>query len=311
MAVPLGAGFALRTARLDALLQSTDAIVVGMDRDGILTEWSAGAQRLFGYTRDEVLGHHASILAPPERKEEASHSGVRLARGEAVRDFRTVRVAKDGTRLEVSMDLAPVRSQAGAYDGAIGVLHDLSGERRLERHVQYLERSYAMLAGIIDAAVRIRDLPALHREACRVAVERGGLRMAWVGMIDPRTELVTPVAHAGHEDGYLLATNITARTSLRGMGPTGRAIREGRPIVSADVEHDPAMEPWRQAALSRGYRSAAAFPLRKGGRIVGTMNFYSGERDFFTPSAVSLLASIANVLSFAADSAASGVSGPA
>lgn len=173
-------------------------------------------------------------------------------------------------------------------------------ERRLERHIVYLERATALLAGVVDAAIQATDMTELYREACRVAVEQGGLRFAWVGQINRAGEIV-PVAHAGVDEGYLVAAAITAKTTPRGSGPTGRAIREGRPIVTADIRTDPTMAPWREAALARGYRSAGAFPVRRAGTIVGTINFYSAETEFFTPSAVRLLTSIANVLSFAED----------
>lgn len=291
-----------REDRLAALVDATDEPLMAVDQDGLFVEWSRGAERLFGYKRAEVLGRHASFFAPPERKEELSHNIVRVARGETVRTT-TVRLRKDGTPLEVELVVSGMRDPSGAFAGIWTVVHELAEQRRMERHVQYLERSFALLQGISETARRATSDGELQREACRLAVERGGMRMAWYGRLDRRTGLVQAVAHAGHEDGYLLQTSITTRDEPRGRGPSGRAIRERRPVVSSDVEHDPSFGPWREAALARGYRSAAAVPVIVGEEVVGTLNFYAGERDLFTPSTVRLLSSIADVLSLAEERA--------
>lgn len=276
---------------------------MSVDERGVLVEWSPGAQRLFGWTREEALGQPASFFAPDANKEDVYHNIVRVARGDVVRGVRTVRVHKDGTRVDVEMTLTPVRDGDGALRGMWGLFTDASDRARLERVVTALERALSMLEGIAMAARRSEGLPELYREACRVAVERGGLRMAWVGRVDARTHQVAPVAHAGAEDGYLLQTSITLKEEPRGLGPTARCVRERRPVVCSDIEHDPSMLPWRDAALARGYRSAAAFPILDRGEVVATMAFYAAERDFFTPSALRLLGSIADILSSAVETA--------
>lgn len=177
---------------------------------------------------------------------------------------------------------------------------DAATARRREHHIEYLERAYAMLSGVVEAAIHATDVTALYQEACRVVVEQGGLRFAWAGRVNRAGEVI-PIAHAGVEEGYLASASVTAKQTPRGSGPTGRATREGRPIVTDDIATDSSMAPWREAALARGYRTAGAFPVRRGGAVVGTVNFYSGEPGYFTPSAVRMLTSIANVLSFAED----------
>lgn len=288
--------------RLDALADVGGAAVMSIDETGVFVEWGRGAERLFGWSRAEVLGRHVTFFAPSEMREEAVHMIVRFVRGEAVETFDTVRLRKDGSRVEVSMALAAVRDEDGTFRGLVAIAHDLAARRRAERVAAYLERAFGLLEGVVDAAFDAKDETALAREACRLCVERGGLRMAWFGRLDPRTGAVVPVTSSGHEDGYLAQTNITARAEQRGMGPTGRAVRDGRPAMSSDIAHDPSMAPWREAALARGYRSAACFPIHRKGKVVGTLNVYAGEPDFFTPSTMRSLGTIAKTLShFPAD----------
>lgn len=288
-----------RFQRLASLAEGLPEAVMAMDIHGRITEWGVGATRLFGWAREEALGQPGTLVAPPERKEEIQHNLTRLVRGEAVVEFQTVRVRKDGSTFDASVTLAPVRGADGALVGMWGLVRDATPQRNLERRLSHLESAFAILDGLTGIVGNKDELAAVFREACRIAVERGGLRMAWIGRVDPVTKRVAPVAHAGHEAGYLAATEMTVTPQPRGMGPSGRAIRERRPVLSADVANDPAMAPWRDAALARGYRSSAAFPIVRGDEVVAMMAVYASEPDFFTPSATRILAAMANLLSLA------------
>ena len=130
-----------------------------------------------------------------------------------------------------------------------------------------------MLSGAYEAIVRVRLRGPLFEEVCRVLVERGHLRMAWVGEVDDHGWIV-PVALAGVTDGYLDDLRISVLDVAEGRGPTGTATRERRHMVVADIATDERMRPWREAALARGYRSAAAFPLVVDDRSVAVLTAY-------------------------------------
>lgn len=166
-------------------------------------------------------------------------------------------------------------------------------------HIAYVQRAFAMLEGAIQAALAHADEQGLHEEICRMIVERGGLKMAWIGRVEPRGGHLRPLAWCGDESGYIHQLNIQMHDPVRGEGPSARSIRGSRPVVTNDIEHDPQMAPWREAALARGYRSAGAFPIRRDGIAVGTLSVYAGEPGFFTPTAVRWLSAVADVLSFA------------
>ena len=130
--------------------------------------------------------------------------------------------------------------------------------------------------------VRTTDADELLRDVCRFAVEFGGFRMAWIGMIAEGGEEVQPVAWAGFEDGYLAAIQpISVLDRPEGRGPTGSAFREGKAFGSLDIATDPRMAPWREEALRRGYRSWVALPIRVRGDVVGAFSLYASEAFFF------------------------------
>jgi PAS domain-containing protein len=133
---------------------------------------------------------------------------------------------------------------------------------------------------------------------CRIMVEDGGLVMAWTcRMADGKP---THVTHWGHEDGYIEATLAIYEVLADGQGPTRRATREGRHVLCDDIATDPNMAPWRGLALSRGYRSSAAFQIRHQDDIT-LINLYAPEPHFFTTEIVALLDDLCQDLAFAFD----------
>lgn len=182
------------------------------------------------------------------------------------------------------------------------LIHNI--ERSVERKqahdtIIHLSRLNSVLSSTNRAVIRIRDRQALLNEACRIAVEEGEFLMAWIGMVDPQTRSVIPVAACGYEEGYLSTLSISVDNIPKGMGLTGTAIREGQPIISNDIASDPRMAHYREEAEKRGYRSSASLPLRCGDRIVGAMRFYSCEKNFFNDQEIQLLEVLSADIGFA------------
>ena len=169
-----------------------------------------------------------------------------------------------------------------------------------ERGAERVARVYATLSMAYEAIVRIRQRVPLFEEVCRVLVERGQLRMAWVGEVDDHGWII-PIAHAGVTDGYLDGLRITVRDVPEGRGPTGTAARERGHMLVTDIAMDERIAPWREAALARGYRSSAAFPLVLDGRCVAVLTAYASEPGFFDEQRVELFDRMAADLSFASE----------
>ncbi len=179
---------------------------------------------------------------------------------------------------------------------------EIGRRARSEGQLKALNRIHAALSQTNAAIVRIRDRDALYREVCRIAVEHGLLRMAWVGLVDPVAALVKPAAHYGFEQGYLDNLRISVSDDPEGRGPTGSALRQARRLVCNDIQTDARMLPWRTEASQRGYASSAAFPMLVQGQVVGVFTVYASERDFFKEDIVTLLDGMTEDLSFALES---------
>lgn len=171
--------------------------------------------------------------------------------------------------------------------------------KRAQDTVVHLSRLYSVISRTNRAIIHLRNRQQLLEEACRIAVEEGKFLMAWIGLVDPATHEVHPVAACGYEAGYLSILTVTVDNVPQGMGLTGQAIREGRPTVCNDIRCDPRMERYRDEAARRGYCSSAGFPLKNGRTVVGAMRFYSGECDFFSGRELALLQELTDDISFA------------
>ncbi len=168
--------------------------------------------------------------------------------------------------------------------------------------IKKANRVYAVLSNINQMIVRVKDRQKLFDETCRIAVEDGKFRMAWIGMVDKQTNIVKPVASNGITEDYLRIINIDLKDEILGNGPTGRAIKTGDHFVANDIANNAEMIQWRKKALSIGYQSSAAFPIKLSGNIIGSLILYAEEQFFFDEEEVKLLDEIAMDISYAIES---------
>ncbi|MGE0403695.1 MAG: ATP-binding protein [Kofleriaceae bacterium] len=125
--------------------------------------------------------------------------------------------------------------------------------------------------------------------------------MAWIGWHAPESGLLVPVAHAGDDHGYLDEVTVSAREEPHGRGPSGEALREGRPFVCNDSLNDPSMLPWRDALARAGLRASAAVPIHEAGVVRGVLNVYASRPNYFQKRELQLLERAASELSMGID----------
>jgi two-component system, chemotaxis family, CheB/CheR fusion protein len=118
--------------RLAAIIDSSDDAIVSKDLDGTITSWNRGAERLFGYTADEIVGQSVTILIPPDRPNEEAEVLWRIRRGERIDHFETVRRRKDGSLVEISLTISPIKDAIGRVVGASKIARDITERRRAQ-----------------------------------------------------------------------------------------------------------------------------------------------------------------------------------
>ena len=154
--------------RLAAIVESSDDAIVSKDLNGIIASWNCGAQRIFGYTAEEMIGKSVTILIPPERENEEPGILQRIRRGERIEHYETVRRRKDGSLVDISLTVSPVRNLAGEIIGASKVARDITERRRAHDQQQLLLREmdhriknlFTLATGVVSLSARDAGSPA-------------------------------------------------------------------------------------------------------------------------------------------------------
>jgi PAS domain S-box-containing protein len=269
--------------------------------DGTILRINDTELRWLGYARDEIVGRltFAELLTPASAEIFWRNFGEFKERG-WVRGVEFDMVRKDGSLLPVLLTATVLRDEAGHYLMSRSTLFDLTERRQAEQRQNRLYRALRLLSDSNMRLVRAGDELTLLSDICRLMVESGGYLMAWAGYAEATGEKrVVPVARSSYEEGYLDHVRITWDPATpEGRGPTGRAIATGVTQVNQNWVGNQDMEPWREAALRRGYRSSVALALTMEGETFGALTMYASEPDAFNDEEVALLEELARNLAF-------------
>ncbi len=172
-------------------------------------------------------------------------------------------------------------------------------KKRAENQLVHINQLYAVLSEINRKIIQISEPKALYSELCKVAIEKGGFSMAWVGLVDSAFGAITSVTHAGKEEGYIERIRIDIEGDEGFFSPTGTEILEGHCAVNNDIGSELLISELREKAIQRGYRSKASVPFSCQKRFIGTFNLYSERPGFFEGSVIDLLENIGKSISYA------------
>jgi len=210
-------------------------------------------------------------------------------------------LTKSGGHLWFSVKGQALWDELGRPVQMAGTATDVTEKKAAEAHVRNLNRIYAVLSGINALIVRVGEREELFQEACRIAVRDGKFRMAWIGVVDQRTDAVRPVAWEGTVgDFFEVAPLAVTATRPGGQGLAGRAVIERKPAVANDIASDPRRMMKKEMA-ERGINSFAVIPLIVSGEAAGVIALYAAETGFFDEEEMKLLTELADDISFALD----------
>ena len=153
------------TGLLAAIVDCSDDAIVSKTLEGVITSWNRGAERLFGYSSKEAVGQHISVIIPRDRLDEERSILARLNRGERIDHFDTIRLRKDGSEVEISVSISPVRDASGKIIGASKIARDITGRKRVERELYESEQRFRELADALDTQGQFRTQELRRRNA--------------------------------------------------------------------------------------------------------------------------------------------------
>jgi PAS domain S-box-containing protein len=257
---------------------------------------------LGGLRRDDVIGKPLADLLPEDIREASRHRMLERRAGSG--ETYELRLAYDESNPRwMSVSATPLAARDGTFSGGLAFVTDITARKSSEARIARLARLYTMLGQMNEAIVRVSDADKLFAVACRIAIDEGGLRTAFVGVLDGAAQRIVPIGAAGPTDGVIGATPISLAPGQPGnSGAIATALRTGEIQIVSDMASDPRSQYARASTDKLGIRSVATLPLRYNGSIGAALALYATEPAFFDDEMVLLLTRIADDLSFALDS---------
>lgn len=254
--------------------------------------------RRVGLTLDQVIGKTAWEVYDKEVAAQIVEQEQRvLATGEPHAKDRFEIARQRAAVIEVRK--VPVKNSEGEIAGIITVARDITEQKRAEDELVRLNRALRTVTASNRALVHATGEQDLLEAVCRIVVEEGGYRMAWVGMaLDDEEKTVQPVAWAGHDDGYLASRKFLWADTDFGRCATGRAIRSGKPVLVRDLVSDPMTRLWSEETRKRGYGAHIALPLAGESGAFGSLGIYAETGAVFDDQEIALLEDLAGDLAF-------------
>jgi PAS domain S-box-containing protein len=263
--------------RLAAIVDSSDDAIIGQTLEGIITSWNRGAERLYGYSPTEAIGQPLTLLIPADLSDDFPHLLERLQHGESIDHYETQRLHKDGTRLDVSLTISPIRDSAGRVIGASKIARDITARKQAEVVRHFLAEASTLLASSLDPTTQLEQLahlivPTLADWCCvDILHDDGRIHRLTVVHADPAKAVLAEQLR----EQYTVLTPDTPHTLTRVLR-TGQSWFD--PMVSVARLRDEARDTAHWTLVQAlGFRSEIVVPLLARGRVLGTITYVRGE----------------------------------
>ena len=266
-----------------AIVASSDDAIVSKSLDGIIRTWNAGAERLFGFTAAEAVGQPIALIIPPSKLAEEAQILSRLSRGERIEHFETVRAAKDGHEVVVSLTVSPVLDENGRILGASKVARDISARKRVELELLRQDTQLRLLWETASVLLTTEKPDAMLRGVFNKIAPYLRLDVYLNYVVDESGEALRLESWAGIHEAEAAAI----RHLELGQNLCGKAALERRPIAASCIQTsaDASLEFARQL----GFRAYSGSPLIAEGRLLGTLAFATRTKDAFDTDEIEFL----------------------
>lgn len=290
-------------SKLAAIVESSGDAIIGKSLEGVITSWNPGAQKIYYYTASEAIGQHISMLAPPERQQEMEQILEELRRGERVDNTDTVRVRKDGKRIDVALTISPVRDASGQLIGASTIARDITERKQRAQAERFLAEASTILGSSLDYETTLATLAHLavpfFADWCAVDTisEDGTVSRLAVAHVDPKK-----IAWA-HELQERYPSDPTETRGVHNVLRTGES--EFYPDIPDEMLVQSARDEEHLMVMREiGFRSAMLVPLKARGKILGVISFVNAESgNHHTKEDLALAEDLANRAALAVDNA--------
>lgn len=270
---------------------NSPSIILILDRNGIVKYLNRSEH---GFEPGYFIGKSIYDFTLPEKREEVRNVIEKSLKEGTSQYFETYAVL-NGELFWYENKVAPLIKD-GSSDDLIIISSDHTEKKKNEERIRRLNRTYTVLSKINRAIVRNHHPIKLLDESCKIAITDGGFLMAWIGIIDPKSQKIEISASA---DTFEKENEIDLYNLTMEPNPSELAVRRRKKVIINDVENDEMTIPWKDAANKFGIKSIISLPLWSFGRVVGVFNMYSSQAGFFDDDEIRLLKELASDISFA------------
>lgn len=273
--------------QLAAIVESSQDAIVSKDLNGIITSWNKAAERLYGYTANEIIGQSVSLLIPEDHFDDLGMIMDRLRKGENTEHFETVRKAKDGRRIDVSLAVSPILDANGNVIGASKIARDITNqklaelairksEERLEAELKATINLHALSSRLLSTV----DLHAALKDVLANAIQTCSADFGNIQLVNTQNNSLEMVCQQGNSEDFVEHFQVVP---FNDGAACSRALTSGNRIIIDDVESDAAFLPHRAIAASAGFRAVQSTPLKShDGSIIGILSTHYRERGSIT-----------------------------
>jgi PAS domain S-box-containing protein len=274
-------------ARLAAIVESSDDAIISKGLDGVITTWNAGAERLFGYTAQEAVGRHITMLMPPERLHEEAVILGRIRRGERMEHYETMRRRKDGRLLDISLSVSPVIDSEGRIVGASKIARDITGRKQQDLALITRGRQQRLLYELANTVNRAGALAELYEKALDTIISALHADRASILLFDD-AGIMRFKAWRGLSDDY--------RRAVEGHSPWKRDTPDPRVVVVGNIDEAEIAPDLQEVIRREGIQALSFIPLMYGGRLIGKFMVYFNRPCMMDEEEINLAHTIAGTV---------------
>ena len=276
--------------QLASVVESSDDAIISMNLSGVVVSWNPGAERLFGYSTEEMIGQSITTIIPEHLGLEEPGILQRISRGERIEHYETIRRCKDGRIVDVSLTVSPMRDEHGTIIGVSKIARDVTARKRAEAVMGRRADEQAALYRFTNRLYRAETLKDIYAAALDAIMDAMHCSRASILRCDT-DGVMRFVAWRDLSEGYRRATTGHSPWTLQDANP--------EPVCMSDVDRTELHQPLKAIVKQEGIGALAFIPLMAEGRLVGKFTVYYDTAREFDPEQMELALTLARQLGFA------------
>ena len=282
------------------LPESREAMI-GIGADHRITSFNGAAEQLLGYQAREVLSQEINLLIPGYTSPASADNEIETPNAHSLP--QEARYARKGDDSLVPIEIRLLPSNERGQKGSLVIICKINTQQQAEMRILRLTKMYQALSALNQIIRHPQDEQSLFDATCRIAVDLGGVSMAWIGTVRGSEGFIKPIARYGQGLDYLTDLIVSSNPNIpEGQGPSGIAFRENQSVAVNNAISDSVMKPWQVRAQHYHFFSAGSFPIPRAQRPFAVMTVYHTESNSFDKDMIAILEDMAIGLSFALDS---------